>query len=55
MQLKVIQRMDFASEEGPIYSSQGPIPVFTILAYNIYKTKDKQQKTKFIFMVGRQI
>jgi hypothetical protein len=54
MQLKVIQRVDVASDEGPIYPSQAPFPISPLLAYNIYKTRDKQQKPKFIFMVGRQ-
>ena len=26
----------------------------TVLAYNIYKAKDKEQKTKFIFLLGQQ-
>lgn len=29
-----------------------PTPV--LLAYNIYKSKDKQGGTRFVFMVGRQ-
>jgi hypothetical protein len=54
MQLKIIQRMDVASDEGPMYPNGLPIPISTLLAYNIYKTRDKQQKHKFIFIVGRQ-
>jgi hypothetical protein len=30
------------------------IRVERVLAYNIYKTKDKEQKTKCIFLLGQQ-
>jgi hypothetical protein len=41
MQLTVIQRADLVSDEGPIYEKQAPLPISPLLAYNIYKKRDK--------------
>lgn len=54
MQSQVIQRVDVVSDDGPVYAEQEPMGAPTLLAYNIYKSKDKQGGTRFVFMVGRQ-
>ena len=53
--MNVAQRVDFATDDGPVYPTESVAITSPLLAYNIYRTKDKQQKTRFIFMVARQL
>lgn len=50
--LKAIQRTDHICDGNPYYSNR-VMTLPTVYAYNIYKTRDKSQKTKCIFMIGK--
>jgi hypothetical protein len=54
MQSKVVQRVDVVSDDGSAYASDKQLGASTLLAYNIYKSRDKQGGTRFVFVVGRQ-